>query len=123
MMIPNNQFETWVMQLHLLSRKTNNIAGKIHNFERQSTKRSNKDTRLNNANASINWEIRVLILRVIYSICYKRNTISNERVNIVIKTYLVVFKKMFFICKLNATKYLLYSYVLVGAYFIKLITE
>lgn len=53
MMIPNNQFETWVMQLHLLSRKANNIAGKIHNFERQSTKRSNKNTRLNNANASI----------------------------------------------------------------------
>lgn len=45
-------------------------------------------------------------------LCYRHNAICTERVNFVFKTYLVVFKNLFSICKLNITKYLLFNHVL-----------
>lgn len=47
-----------------------------------------------------------------YFIYYIPNAIFTERVNFVVETYLVVFKNLFSICKLNMTKYLLFNYVL-----------
>lgn len=41
-----------------------------------------------------------------YFLCCRHNAICTERVNFVVKTYLVVFKILFSISKLNITKIL-----------------
>lgn len=45
-------------------------------------------------------------------LCYRPNAICTGRENFVVETYLIVFKNLFSICKLNMTKYLLFNYVL-----------